>query len=178
MKRSILVGALGIFIAVLLPSFAAARAPAPSPWCIPPASGQRLRTVVESEGFRSILKESFVLEHADVQGSAIFLEIRDSAGGFARARLEPARPDPAAGRWFEFVAQESSSPQAAAILELAARRIEGGFPDNPFVPCHGSRRKEGIPRWLYLLFGAGQWLLIGVGLAAAFRGPHSETRRD
>lgn len=178
MKRAIAFGALGAFVAVLLLSSTAAGAPAPSPWCLPPESGQRLKTVVESDGFRSTLQETFVLEHADIQGAGVFLEIRDSAGGFARARLEPARPEPAAGRWFEFVAQESSSPQAAAILELATRRIEGGFLDNPYVPCHGSRRSEGVFRWWYLLCGAAQWLLIALGLAAAFRQPPLEARRN
>ncbi len=177
MKHAIAFSAWWALAAAFLPSSAAASAPEPSPWCLPPESGRQLRTVVESETVRAVLGEAFRLEHADIQGTLIDLEIQGEAGEFAKAKLRPARPEPAAGRWFGLFAEESSSPRAAGVLEKLAATIDAGFAANPFVPCQRERPRQGIPRGWFVLFGLIQWLLIGVGLAAAFRRP-AEDRRD
>lgn len=178
MKHAIAFTTWWILVATFPPSNVAASAPEPSPWCLPPETGQRLRTVVESESVHAVLGEAFALERADIQGAVVELEIRSDSGEFAKARLRPARPGPEPGRWFEVQAKESSSPQATEVMERLAAIFNEGFFENPFVPCHRAGSRPGIPRWWYLLSGVFQWLLLAIGLAAAFRRPPLEGPRD
>jgi hypothetical protein len=155
-------------------------------WSLPPESGQRLRQLVESEEFGSILGEAFALERADIEQTVIRLAIRGRQGDFARITLRAARPEPAPGRWFELVEADSSSPRAEATLQAAARYLERGFAKNPFrrhVQAgggEGSPRPSppGCPRWLFVLLGWAQWLLIAAALFAAFAMRPPEARRN
>jgi hypothetical protein len=151
--------------------------------CLPRETGERLTALVESGALRAGLPPGWIELDQKIDPTAISLTFLAPGGQTVGMVLTPDPVEKGPLRWFSARPPSDTSPEVLTVLEKVAAEVDSAFSSAPWVACvqgHAVLLPEGsvrpgpdvltvYPRWLALLLGTLQALLIAAGVALVLK---------